>query len=907
MGIPRWVSSVLWCACAIVAVAYEVPMGTRFERSGTEGLPEGWSWHAYAAYLPHGDAQVPEPGALRLFNARGTDGAVVRSRSRMAVRDGELVTVSFAAKGEGRARYTLYLYDAKGGWVAALPRQEVRLAKESWRKEEFAFVVRGSAGRKPAFAALALGVSPGGDATFRDVRVSRRLVVERVLASDDFEDAAKSRAGCPERIVDHIAPGLLAPTGQGVYSTRDRVDLVPEEPAAMPSAAEESFLTSGVRIYAFGRRARADARLEAVFADGTARACVAVMHQAASETLACTCPDGGRLEIPYAALPADFAFSANGEGLCELVVTSLADSSVRSRTFKSPFFRSAAGKTLARRVSLVASGTAQTEVSVDNLLLARSAPERRHKVEIPFRACPEPEFDPVKAGWPLVFSDEFDGDQVDFSKWERAHAAAGERQLKYAHVKDGALHIAADRAPGSTNLVTTGFWSREDFGYGYFESRLRFTTYNGWWAAFWLCQHGVGNPFLDGFEIDIFEDYYMRNEPRNTLDHNLHTHCAGTLKSWNYNSVLPGGPGDWYVIGCKWTPLEITYYLNGKAIAAKTTGGAYETVTFDAFRNAACICPLKAIVSGQIMKTAYGRHDPVAGETYPEFFDVDWVRVYRWPGAESGKAPTVSITSSVEKSFFVAAGRRIEVRAQVRPGVGGAKIKAVHLFDNGCHLLTRTGEVAQCDFVVPMTQDFFARTAWMKPGRSGVRPVFAGSQHVFCVFAEDESGLVGHSGTVEVRVAPPGRSTPYGGVAQKVPGTIVVGRYDEGGNGIAYYDSTDGNMWGWRGDESVDGTEHVIGGLVTGEWVNYTVDVAEEGAYRLRFRYGTPDENPRNAVLVLIDGERAGRIEGMKAHEWGDWRISTTAEIPLALSTGRHVLSLHFSGSFNVGDFEIVR
>ena len=735
-------------AWASAAGAFEVPMGTQFANPDKDGMPAAWRWHAYSGYLPYGDVQVPEEGALRLFNARGREGSFVRSSARLAVREGDVVTVALEARGEGRARYTLYLCDAQGGWITSLPSEGVRLAKGQWLAQEFAFVVKGLGNAPSGFAELAFGVRAGADVTFRNVRVTRRLMEERIVAEDDFEEARRSRPGNPRRIVDHVAPGLFSTTGQGAYSTKDRVDLVPDEKVAVPTAEEEQFLTSGVRVYGFGRRGqRHDSRLEMAFAEGAKRAVLAIEHRADRETLTCVCPDGGRLEVPYASLPADVAFSVRGDGLCEMTVTSLADTSAYSRTFTADFFKTTSGRTVVRRISLVAENGGEAEVFVDNLRLVRSAPERQREVEIPYRANPEPTFDPVKAGWPLVFSDEFDGDQVDFAKWERKK---DDRQLKYARVKDGALHIAADLKPGTTNLVTTGFWSRENFGYGYFESRLRFTSYNGWWAAFWLCQHRVENPFVDGYEIDIFEDFSLRNEPRNLLDHNLHTQCAGTYKSYKCNSLLPGGLGDWYVVGCKWTPFEITFYLNGKAIAEKRRGGTYETATFDAFRNGACICPLKAIVSGQIMENVLGWHAPVSGERYPEFFDVDWVRVYRWPGAEPGAAPEVAITSSEGKSAGAVEGQRIVVRAEVKPAKSGAKIRQVHLFDNGCYLLTKTKP--PYDFTVPMTRDFFARTMWLKPGRTGDVPVFRGSHHVFCAFAEDERGMVGHSGTVEVKL-----------------------------------------------------------------------------------------------------------------------------------------------------------
>src|SRR5690606_2092013 len=119
----------------------------------------------------------------------------------------------------------------------------------------------------------------------------------------------------------------------------------------------------------------------------------------------------------------------------------------------------------------------------------------------------------------------------------------------------------------------------------YYEARVKFRQQSGWWSAFWLCTHGPSNPFLDGWEIDIYEDYYMGPKspgepPRGILDHNLHVFACGTLRSWNYGSTLPGKVDDWYVVGCKWTPFEVSYYLNGKLIQSEANHSPYNSVTF---------------------------------------------------------------------------------------------------------------------------------------------------------------------------------------------------------------------------------------------------------------------------------------------------------------------------------------
>ena len=201
------------------------------------------------------------------------------------------------------------------------------------------------------------------------------------------------------------------------------------------------------------------------------------------------------------------------------------------------------------------------------------------------------------------------------------------------------------------DLESASLYTYQDFLFGYFEARVRFRKEHGWWSAFWLCTDNPSNPFLDGFEIDIYEDYYLRSKvpggpPQDILDHNLHIFAGGALKSWNYNSKLPGTIEDFYVIGCKWTPFEISYYLNGNLIASSASHSPYDSVTFDPFNHGAGFTPLKAILSGCCGRSG---GDPKDGN-FPEEFMVDYVRIYEYP---RDKEPKIWLTEQPPADFTV--------------------------------------------------------------------------------------------------------------------------------------------------------------------------------------------------------------------------------------------------------------
>ena len=876
---------------ALRAFAYEIPIGGDFADVGDDGFPKAWS------LFDGGDSKVEvkrgESGnELHFFRTSGKKNPYLRSRMRIRATAGDLVTVGFEARGSGKVGLNLCCRNAKGGFSRTLPLQYFGLGN-AWKESSFTFLLMDGA-TKVESCEVMLYLQAGSDAYIRNVRVSRRLEIVRELAKDDYETPT-SRSGNPEIVRGDIAPGLLAQTGKGTYRTGGSVDISSATDLAIPPPGE--FLASGVRIYGFGKDNSGS--LRTTFAKGESRFTLTVTPKA--DDIVCLFTGGGRFSVDKTSLPADFVLSVSDEGIYELSISSLANSQTLSYSGKAEILRGMNGG-VTRTISLVAAEGKAAEVTVDNVLLAISRPARQAEVPYPYVAKPQLEFDPVKAGWPLVFSDEFDGTEIDRAKWDFSVRGSKSR----VQVEDGLLKISAGYAPGSTNkLETSGLWSVPKFLYGYFESRLKFTTYNGWWSAFWLCSHSTGNPFLDGMEIDIFEDYYMRNPERNKLDHNLHVKGGGgVLKSWNYNSTLPGSHDDWYVIGCKWTPLEITYYINGKAIRSKAAHSPYDTVTFDSFRYGTSIMPLHAIVSGQIMKVAYGKHDPDPSEAYPERFEVDYVRVYGYPGETEGISPQVELVAADEIKSFTPSGRTVKFSANAKPSVKtGAKIKAVHLFDNGYYICTST-EVP-CDFTVPFTEAFFSRTAWSLPGRSGVRPNFDGSMHVFCAFAEDENGEVGRSGTIQTMISPRGTSRPFRGKAASIPGTIKAGHYDEGGQGVAYNDTTRGNTGDkrWRTEEDVDGGENTIGGLSSGEWLKYTIDVRKAGRYRMKFRYGTPIKGAHWVDLVL-DGDWTGKIGPFYAHKSPHFGVDSLAETEVVLPAGRHVLMLVLYGVFNFGNME---
>ncbi len=811
--------------------------------------------------------------------------------------------------------------------------------------------------------------------------IVRKLVFVEKTAQENFDSSKTICGGNPILIQGYPTPGLLTLTGQGVFQADpkkpNRIRFENGSAALSRQDQGTRWAAVGTRIQNFGRneekRGPISFSLIAEYA-GKTIACrigspthsngpaeIALKKnntpKAEEEAPVTVIGSNGKIlesfYIPGRLFPADIIFGINGSGRWSFYLNSLVDSSTLSREGSfdvPPGLRKIESKKQTGHSSdtpntsavgdlsqkgpisfecrLESTGSEPAEITLDNLTVGWAVHESKPG-SAPFDLDPIREFDPVQAGWDLVFSDEFNGDQIDLSKWFYCPAD----HEKYAKVHNGLLEITADwdRKISNERVQSVSLYSNKLFGYGYYEARVKFRKESGWWSAFWLCTQGPSNPFIDGFEIDIYEDYYMGpknpGEPaRNILDHNLHVFAAGTLRSWNYNSTLTRKTDDFYVIGCKWTPFEISYYIDGKQIESQANHSPYDTVTFDPFNHAGGIIPLHAILSGCCGKSG---GDPKKGN-FPESFFVDYVRIYQDPRKDN---PTVVWKSKPKAEQIVKPGQTLHFEAEVQPSVQtGAKIKQVYLFDSGALLDYKTAPPYSFD--VKMTEDYYSATDFTKPGRSGIRPEFDRGTHAWSVFAQDENGRIAHSEPVIEYIRKEGTTRPWKGKKHELPGIIPLSHFDEGGEGYAYSDASPGNNASktFRTDESVDCADNVVGSITAGEWLKYTIHAEKDGIYRFILNYGTPAKNQKGPKL-LIDRTPAGSFETSphKAAHWGcdtesvlvpvhvggdsnekangfakKEDLQSPETLGVSLSRGDHEIVLLMQGSYNINTLKAI-
>jgi len=142
-------------------------------------------------------------------------------------------------------------------------------------------------------------------------------------------------------------------------------------------------------------------------------------------------------------------------------------------------------------------------------------------------------------------------------------------------------------------------------------------------------------------------------------------------------------------------------------------------------------------------------------------------------------------------------------------------------------------------------------------------------------------------------------------ISLTIPGRILAADYDEGGEGVAYHDTTRGNIdsnpSSYRDDDVDIGirswdADPLITNTEEGEWLRYTVDVKEAGIYEVEYLLYTTQNN---CTLTLdVDGIPTGTITIPAATSWQTpIRVNGKAGFPTA---GTHKIVLWLAGDMNL-------
>ncbi len=703
-------------------------------------------------------------------------------------------------------------------------------------------------------------ISLGGAEELRNL--SSVVTVTETFKRDDYETPGE-RSGSPRLIQGILTDGIESRTGQGVYASGSVISF-PNEICKLPAGSGGKLFATGIRIHKFDE----NGSVRIMIGKSLALAISRTGNQ--SELKLTVEQDSKALKsttMPLAALPADFVFAVSA-GDYYANAASLQDSKLRALNGKIDLTKLGAFET-----GIAINGP---EVTVDEYFTGLAVREVKSNT-VPFKVELNDTFDPVKAGWKMIWNDEFNGDSVDWEKtWMNSPWNPVPKNRDLAYCRDGMLHIRCDfkktsdeKKPFASRAV--GLFSQKRFSYGYYEARVRFTKKPGWFAAFWMLDEGRNAFVGGGYELDIFEDYSTRSG-KNVIANNFHITNGPSLKSYGYHFELPGSLDDFYVIGCKWTPFEVSHYLNGKLIKSSSRHSPYQSATYDAINHGFGTSTLYICLS-----SGTGSSGGLATEEFTEEFLVDYVRAYEYPRDDD---PQVKFTAVPEKST-VKTGEKFTFTVDAKPSPkSGSPVETVYLFDNGYLLSYKTQPPYH--FELAIDREHYANTAWDAADRSGKKQIMDGYTHFFRVVVQDAAGKVAYTEPFPM-IADMTGGQPYQAEIPTVPGKITPGHFNTGGQNIGSYKVI-------RKPLAVTGTDKLLsrkklGLREAGEWVNYIVEAKESGTCKIVLnRQEYRREWPMTAML-LIDGKYVGNLNAAPAE-------SAATLDRVQLSSGKHLVTL---------------
>ena len=158
----------------------------------------------------------------------------------------------------------------------------------------------------------------------------------------------------------------------------------------------------------------------------------------------------------------------------------------------------------------------------------------------------------------------------------------------------------------------------------------------------------------------------------------------------------------------------------------------------------------------------------------------------------------------------------------------------------------------------------------------------------------------------------PAASASFTGTPQAIPGQIEAENFDTGGKGAAYWNGAASNGGGanYRPGETVyienssdTGSGYDVGQTNPGDWLNYSVSIAQARAYTLSVRVANGVGG--GAFHLAVDGTSI--TKSISVPETGGYQSWQTIRIPdVPLPAGRHTLQLvmETGGFYNaVGNF----
>lgn len=131
--------------------------------------------------------------------------------------------------------------------------------------------------------------------------------------------------------------------------------------------------------------------------------------------------------------------------------------------------------------------------------------------------------------------------------------------------------------------------------------------------------------------------------------------------------------------------------------------------------------------------------------------------------------------------------------------------------------------------------------------------------------------------------------TPYGGTAKAIPGKIESEDYDNGGEGVAYHDTTTTNQGGKYRTDGVDVETSSDGGFNVGyndigEWREHTVNTTA-GTYNISARVSSAVTGGK--LVIKLDSQTLGTIDVPNTGGWQTYQTVNLNNISIPAGTNK--------------------
>lgn len=244
--------------------------------------------------------------------------------------------------------------------------------------------------------------------------------------------------------------------------------------------------------------------------------------------------------------------------------------------------------------------------------------------------------DPIEKKFNLVWSDEFNGSELDENKWDVQLGDGsdyglwkwGNNEDQYYRrenvtVEDGLLKIKAVKEDFEGFEYTSArirSLNKGDFKYGRFEASIRMDNTNGLWHAFWMLPSNPQEGWPVSGEIDIME--YVGNLPSLLLNYVHFADPQGNHRSIGSDNNISEADQSFHLYAIEWDQNQIKWFIDDIETfrVLRTNDAISATWPFDAKFHLLLNTAVGGNLGGQIDED---------GMQTPRFMEVDYVRVYQ--------------------------------------------------------------------------------------------------------------------------------------------------------------------------------------------------------------------------------------------------------------------------------------